>query len=842
MAAEIMTVGIGSGTLRLEVGGGALSTPSILQTFVPPVLIGPANEGTVTWDVSALITTFTAVQDLKVVFRNNGRERANIDHVFVEVVQASPDTQPVPPNVISTPVTEAVVGQPYTYQPAASGTAPTTWALVTAPPGMNIDGTTGLVTWTPTDPGTVPVQLQASNAVGSDLQSFSLTVLALTPPTITSVPATAATLGQTYTYQPVASGSPTITWALLTAPPGMTINGTTGLVTWTPAAVGSEAVHLQATNGAGSDTQSFSLTVSEGPTIISTPPTEGSVGGAYTYQALATGTQPITWALVTGPAGMSIAPGTGLLTWTPDATGNVEVQLQASNVAGAATQSFTLAVHGFPIITSAPITQATVGQAYTYQAAASGTQPLTWAVVTPAQDMTIDSSTGLLSWTPLAEGPVSVQVQVFNAAGDDAQSFTITVIPEPQVNQPPIVSVGANQTITLPATANLNGTVIDDGLPIGTVTTTWSQVSGPGTVTFGNIGAVSTTASFNLEGTYVLRLTASDSELTAFADITITVNVVDTTPPVITLLGNPEETVEVGTPYTDAGATALDGLDGDLTSSIETGGLPIDTNGVASYTITYDVSDLSGNAAPQVTRIVHVVDTTPPDVAVNSPITGALVSGSILVTASALDNVAVSLVQFVINGTVIDTDTSLPYSTSWDTTSVNDGTHAITVRAIDDSGNIADHMINVTVSNALPSGSDFRTQLVKVTIPAGSSSVDTSAFNFVQPSRTVALISGITQHAMGWTSETTQDPSEISAYVNLSTDGTTLTATRTSSINQSNTVWVLLVEYTGLPGGANELLVRDRRVQDWTGGQSSITYGPIGSIVNGNKVVVFGAG
>ena len=57
----------------------------------------------------------------------------------------------------------------------------------------------------------------------------------------------------------------------------------------------------------------------------------------------------------------------------------------------------------------------------------------------------------------------------------------------------------------------------DDGLPNppAAVTTTWSTISGPGTVTFGNASAVDTTASFSQAGTYVLRLTADDGALSS---------------------------------------------------------------------------------------------------------------------------------------------------------------------------------------------------------------------------------------------------------------------------------------------------------------------------------------
>jgi VCBS repeat-containing protein len=93
-------------------------------------------------------------------------------------------------------------------------------------------------------------------------------------------------------------------------------------------------------------------------------------------------------------------------------------------------------------------------------------------------------------------------------------------------NEPPTVDAGPDQTITLPNNlVNLDGTISDDGNPDppGTVTTTWSQVSGPGTVTFGDPNAIDTTASFTFSGTYILQLTADDSEWEISDQVTITV-------------------------------------------------------------------------------------------------------------------------------------------------------------------------------------------------------------------------------------------------------------------------------------------------------------------------------
>jgi hypothetical protein len=85
------------------------------------------------------------------------------------------------------------------------------------------------------------------------------------------------------------------------------------------------------------------------------------------------------------------------------------------------------------------------------------------------------------------------------------------------------VTAGPDQEIAFPATASLSGSVTDDGLPTPTVTTAWSQTSGPGTAEFADRDAASTTVSFSQPGTYVPRLTASDGELSASDDVQVSV-------------------------------------------------------------------------------------------------------------------------------------------------------------------------------------------------------------------------------------------------------------------------------------------------------------------------------
>jgi len=84
-------------------------------------------------------------------------------------------------------------------------------------------------------------------------------------------------------------------------------------------------------------------------------------------------------------------------------------------------------------------------------------------------------------------------------------------------------------------------------------------------------------------------------------------SVFDTIKPVITLRGEATVTVTKGESYTDAGATASDDRDGDITNSIVTND-PVDSNTVGTYTVTYNVSDTAGNAADEVVRTVNVTE------------------------------------------------------------------------------------------------------------------------------------------------------------------------------------------------------------------------------------------
>ena len=146
-----------------------------------------------------------------------------------------------------------------------------------------------------------------------------------------------------------------------------------------------------------------------------------------------------------------------------------------------------------------------------------------------------------------------------------ARTTTSNVTVNPP-NQAPTVSAGTNQTITLPANANLNGTAIDDGFPIGSsLSVAWSKSSGPGEVTFVNPHSLATAASFSAAGVYVLLLTVDDSEEATRSEVTISIpSAAVNQPPAVN--AGPDQTISLPTDtVTLHGIATDDGLPaGDL--------------------------------------------------------------------------------------------------------------------------------------------------------------------------------------------------------------------------------------------------------------------------------------
>jgi hypothetical protein len=116
--------------------------------------------------------------------------------------------------------------------------------------------------------------------------------------------------------------------------------------------------------------------------------------------------------------------------------------------------------------------------------------------------------------------------------------------------------------------------------------------------------------------------------------------------------------------------------------------------GVKKYKVTITYPVMSSTPPP-------AADTTPPTALITSP-TSDTVSGTVTVSATAQDNVAVSRVEFIVDGNVVSTDSTSPYNYSWDTTTVADGTHNLNIKAYDTSNNVGAASRPVTVKDETP--------------------------------------------------------------------------------------------------------------------------------------------
>ena len=137
-------------------------------------------------------------------------------------------------------------------------------------------------------------------------------------------------------------------------------------------------------------------------------------------------------------------------------------------------------------------------------------------------------------------------------------------------------------------------------------------------------------------------------------------------------------------------------------------------------------------------------DTTPPTVSITAPASGATVSGTTTVSASASDNVGVAGVQFLVDGSNLGSeDTSSPYSVSWNTTAVANGSHSLTAVARDAAGNrTTSSAVGVTVSNTSPPSTTRFEETAATLAPAGTWSQTTSASTGVTLSGGQAVYAG----------------------------------------------------------------------------------------------------
>ena len=339
---------------------------------------------------------------------------------------------------------------------------------------------------------------------------------------------------------------------------------------------------------------------------------------------------------------------------------------------------------------------------------------------------------------PIALSGTSVTINDTAPTGDRYNLFIceIRALNTPDTTAPTVSMTApaggstATGTITVSASASDNVGVAGvqfklDGANIGA-----EDTASPYSITWNSVTASN--------GTHALTAVARDAagNTTTSAAVSITVDN-DTTPPVVAITSPAAGSAVSATVTVVAGATDNVGvagvqfkLDGaNLGAEVTTAPYQVawTTTTVANgpHTLTAVARDAAANTttSASVSVTVNNADATPPTVSMTAPAAGATIVGTVALSASASDNIAVVGVQFKVDGVNLGAeDTASPYTINWDSKTAANGAHSLTAVARDGAGNTTTSAaVSVTVNN------DLTAPTVSVTSPAAGAIVSGAA-------------------------------------------------------------------------------------------------------------------
>jgi hypothetical protein len=296
----------------------------------------------------------------------------------------------------------------------------------------------------------------------------------------------------------------------------------------------------------------------------------------------------------------------------------------------------------------------------------------------------------------------------------------IEIIESSDTEAPVIALIGAN-----PMVHEAGGSFTDPGATVTDNVDPTTTIAGVSTVVPGT------------PGDYTITYNHTDAAGNHATTVIRDVEVVDTTSPVITLLGDNPLYVLQGSIYTDPGATATDTVDGNLTAAIVVGGNTVDTDVAGTYVVTYNVCDDTGNCAAQVTRTVIVTADLPPQITLLGDNPQVVEGGDAYVEAgaTATDHEDGDLTAaIVIDAGAVDTSQVDEYTVGYTVTDSygNTVSETRTVRVIDTTAPvivlIGANPMTIDIGNAFTDpGATVTDNVDATTTVTGVGAVDTSS-------------------------------------------------------------------------------------------------------------------
>jgi hypothetical protein len=448
-----------------------------------------------------------------------------------------------------------------------------TFSLVGAPAGASINASTGTFSWTPTEaqgPGdytfTVKVTDNGTPALSDD-ETITVHVNEVNAaPVLTGVPSNLTTnelVAVGFDADATDGDAPaqTLTFSLVGAPSGATINGSTGVFAWTPSEAqgpGGYTFQVAVSDGIATTQASITITVNEvnlAPELAAIGNKSVDEGTALTFTATATDADlpanTLSYSLTgTVPAGAAINSSSGVFTWTPTEAQGPGSYTFTVKVADNGTPSLSdeetitvtvNEVNQAPVVAAVPDKTVDELQLLTFTASATDADlpanGITFSLVGAPSGATIDGTTGAFSWTPTeAQGPgvYTFQVRATDDGTPAAFGETTVKVTVNEVNVAPVLAAIGNKTVDEETALSFSATATDADLPANTLT--FSLVGPPAGASITSGGAFTwTPTEAQGPGSYTFTVKVTDNGTPALSDeesITVTVNEVNK-PPVV---------------------------------------------------------------------------------------------------------------------------------------------------------------------------------------------------------------------------------------------------------------------------------------------------------------------